>query len=175
MSKHFHFVFKMLEDTCPFCTATDTPVLHFWWRQPWVLKPGWTRLHAFLPARYSSDSPLVWHLPNTWQPPWQPRHFDPHTCCCQTYPQALVVSRWEPWLKPMAWAGARTHDLLCHSTAHLTTRPFRLGYIFILKSFAVHSFFSNSVGTCMVFESDRETVDWFGNLSRSMHDFPTNM
>ena len=59
---------------------------------------------------------------------WQPSHFDPHTCSRQTYPQALVAPRSEPRLEPMAWAGARTHDLPCRSTAHLTTRPFRLGY-----------------------------------------------
>ena len=33
--------FKFLEDTCPFCGATDTPVLEFWWRLPWVSKTGW--------------------------------------------------------------------------------------------------------------------------------------
>ena len=25
----------------PFCGATDTPVLDFWWHLPWVSKPGW--------------------------------------------------------------------------------------------------------------------------------------
>ena len=55
---------------------------------------------------------------------WQPSHFDPRTCSRQTYPQALVAPRSEPRLEPMAWAGARTHDLPCRSTAHLTTLPF---------------------------------------------------
>ena len=113
----FFVFFKLLEDTCPFCGATDTPVLDFWWRLPWVSKPRWTRLHAFLPACYSSDSPLVQHLLTSWQPAWQPSHFDPRTCSRQTYPQALVASRSEPWLEPMAWAGARTHDLPCRNTA----------------------------------------------------------
>ena len=57
--------------------------------------------------------------------------FDPCTCSRQTYPQALVVSRLEPWLEPMAWARARTHDLPCCSTTHLTTRPFWLVYFLI--------------------------------------------
>ena len=128
----FFSFFKFLEDTCPSCGATGTPVLDFWWRLPWVSKPGWTRLHAFLPARYSSDSPLVRHMPTSWRPTWQPSHFDPHTCSHQTYPQALVALRSEPGLEPMAWAGARTHDLPCRSTAHLTTRPFRLGFLTIV-------------------------------------------
>ena len=35
----------------PFCGATDTPVLDFWWRLPWVSKPGWIpRLRASSPA-----------------------------------------------------------------------------------------------------------------------------
>ena len=122
----FSFFLKFLEVTCPFCGATDTPVLDFWWCLPWVSKPGWNRLHAFLPVHYSSDSPLVRHLLTSWWPAWQPSQFDPHTCSRQTYPQALVVLRSEPWLEPMALAGARTHDLPCHSTAHLTTRPLQL-------------------------------------------------
>ena len=36
--------------------STDTPILNFWWRLPWVLKPGWiSHLHAFLSACHSSD------------------------------------------------------------------------------------------------------------------------
>ena len=38
----FFFVFlKLFEDMSPFCGATDAPVLDFWWRLPWVSKPGW--------------------------------------------------------------------------------------------------------------------------------------
>ena len=32
---------KFLEDISPFCGATDTPVLDFWWCLLWVLKPEW--------------------------------------------------------------------------------------------------------------------------------------
>ena len=41
--KKFMFIFleTILEDTGPFCVASDTPVLDFWWRPPWVSKPGW--------------------------------------------------------------------------------------------------------------------------------------
>ena len=35
-----NFFFK-LEDISPFCGATKTPVLDFWWCLPWLLKPGW--------------------------------------------------------------------------------------------------------------------------------------
>ena len=35
------FFKKNLEDISPFCGATDTPVLDFWWHLPWSLKPGW--------------------------------------------------------------------------------------------------------------------------------------
>ena len=42
---------KTISYDLPFCEATDTPILGFWWRLPWVSKPGWiTRFHAFLPA-----------------------------------------------------------------------------------------------------------------------------
>ena len=35
----------------PFCGASDTPVLDFWWHLPWVSKPGWIpHLHALLPV-----------------------------------------------------------------------------------------------------------------------------
>ena len=45
------FFLKFLEDMSPFCGATDTPVLDFWWRLPWVSKPGWIpRFHASLPV-----------------------------------------------------------------------------------------------------------------------------
>ena len=36
----FFFLF-CLEDINPFCAATDTPVLDFWWRLLWVSEPGW--------------------------------------------------------------------------------------------------------------------------------------
>ena len=40
-----------LEDISPFRGATDTPVLNFWWRLPWVSRPGWIpHLCALLPA-----------------------------------------------------------------------------------------------------------------------------
>ena len=34
-----NFLFKKLEDISPFCGATDTPVLDFWWNLLWVSKP----------------------------------------------------------------------------------------------------------------------------------------
>ena len=42
---------NFFEDMSPFCGATDTPVLDFWWCLPWVSKPGWIpRLRALSPA-----------------------------------------------------------------------------------------------------------------------------
>ena len=42
---------NFLEDTSPFCGATDTPVLDFQWHLPWVSKPGWIpRLRASSPV-----------------------------------------------------------------------------------------------------------------------------
>ena len=35
-----------LEDISPFCGATDTPVLDFWWCLLWVPKPLWAALFA---------------------------------------------------------------------------------------------------------------------------------
>ena len=45
------FFKNFLEDVSPFCGATDTSVLDFWWCLPWVSKPGWIPcLHALSPA-----------------------------------------------------------------------------------------------------------------------------
>ena len=59
---HILFLFKFLEDISPFCGATDTPVLDFWWCLPWVSKPGWNRFLRAFSHVWSSDWPLVWHL-----------------------------------------------------------------------------------------------------------------
>ena len=44
----FFFLLLFFEDTCPFCGATYTPVLDFWWHLPWVSKPRWILLACFL-------------------------------------------------------------------------------------------------------------------------------
>ena len=36
----------------PFCGATDTPVLDFWWRLLWVSKPEWVLPHSSLAEVY---------------------------------------------------------------------------------------------------------------------------
>ena len=41
--------FLNLEDINPFCRATDTPVLYFWWHIPWVSKPGWISCLCTIP------------------------------------------------------------------------------------------------------------------------------
>ena len=58
-SKYWFFFWKILEDVCPFCGTTDTPVLDLWWRLPWVSKPGWMFSHLCDP---DLDSPLVQYL-----------------------------------------------------------------------------------------------------------------
>ena len=82
------FFKTVLEYISPFCGATDTPVLNFWWCLLWVSKPEWATLFAHGEAyvlHVPWDSPLVWHLLTSWQPTWQPSHSLPHTC-----EQALV-------------------------------------------------------------------------------------
>ena len=69
-----------LEDISPFYGSTDTPVLDFWWRLPWVSKPWWSLaclLHC-LCAMDSWDSALVWHLLTSWQSARRPNHFFHH-------------------------------------------------------------------------------------------------
>ena len=36
----------------PFCGATDTPILDFWWRLLWVLKPEWVLPYSSLVEAY---------------------------------------------------------------------------------------------------------------------------
>ena len=42
---------------------------------PGFQSQGGYHLHTFLSVRYSSDSPLVWHLPTSWWPAWWPIAF----------------------------------------------------------------------------------------------------
>ena len=61
----------------PFCGATDTPVLNFGWCLLWVSKPEWATLFELVEVymlHVPWDSPLVWHLPTSWWPVWQPSH-----------------------------------------------------------------------------------------------------
>ena len=53
----------------PFCGATDTPVLDFWWCLLWVSSFA----EAYL-SHVPWDSLLVWHLLTSWWPAWQPSH-----------------------------------------------------------------------------------------------------
>ena len=59
----------ILEDISPFCGATETPVLDFWWCILWFQsKSGRHYLHLaeayvlYVPR----DSPMVWYLPTSW-------------------------------------------------------------------------------------------------------------
>ena len=36
----------------PFCGATDTPILDFWWRLLWVSKPEWVLPYSSLAEAY---------------------------------------------------------------------------------------------------------------------------
>ena len=53
-----------MEDINSFCTATDSPVLEFWWRLLWVSKPLGRGVYV---------ATLVKHLLTTWQSAWQAR------------------------------------------------------------------------------------------------------
>ena len=46
------FLKKFLEDMSPFCGATDTPILDFWWRLFWVSKPEWVLPYSSLAEAY---------------------------------------------------------------------------------------------------------------------------
>ena len=58
------------EDKSPFCRATETPVLDFWWRMPWVSR-SITFMLCHFHVMDSSDSSLVQHLLSSWQPSLQ--------------------------------------------------------------------------------------------------------
>ena len=71
MDHNFNLLFfkKFLQDTSPFCGATDTPVFGFWWRLPLSFKARVDSLICVLPHLHttdSSDSPLVQHLLTSW-------------------------------------------------------------------------------------------------------------
>ena len=72
---NLHIVINILiffwEDIIPFCGATYTPVLNFWWYLLWVLKPEWAAIFMLAGAYVlyiPSDSPLLWHLLTSWWP-----------------------------------------------------------------------------------------------------------
>ena len=50
--QNFFFLNKLLEDMSPFCGATDTPILDFWWRLLWVSKPEWVLPYSSLAEAY---------------------------------------------------------------------------------------------------------------------------
>ena len=66
--------FPNILDMIPFCRATDTPVLDFWWRLLWVSKPEWVLPYLSLVEAYV----LCYTFPeiNLWcdtcQPSWWP-------------------------------------------------------------------------------------------------------
>ena len=78
---------RILEVLSPFCGATDTPVLDFWWHllgfkarvSRLIHIRQWYTCYAF------PDSPLLWHLLTSWWPVWLPSYSLPHIC-----EQALV-------------------------------------------------------------------------------------
>ena len=52
LSVYIYIFFNFLEDTSPFCGATYTPVLDFWWHLLWVLKPDWVLPYLHLAEVY---------------------------------------------------------------------------------------------------------------------------
>ena len=128
--------FIFLLDQGPVCGATDCYVLDLVCPSSWVSNPEWIScLHTFLlvcsDSKVTSSVALAFstnrgiHCMSVYVA-WQLSHFDPRTCSLHTYPQELVVPRFELGLEPMAWVRAQTHNLLCRSTAHLITWPFQL-------------------------------------------------
>ena len=96
-----------------FLVPLIAPVLDFVCPSSQVSNLEWiSRLHSFLLA-YGDPIGYVWcdtlfstnrgvHCIKVYTA-WQLNHFDPHTCSCQTYPQAMVASRSEPGLEPIIW------------------------------------------------------------------------
>ena len=95
MVENFHYISvtlgHMKTSSCLFYCCTENLTFFNFWRThvlfvgpliplfwtsgdvcPGFQSQGGSRLHAFLPASYSSDSPLVWHLLTAWQPAWRP-------------------------------------------------------------------------------------------------------
>ena len=96
--------FFILADICPFCWATDTPVLDLWWRflsLKACVHPLACMLHCLCKTE-SSDSSLVQHLLISWWPAWQSRRSHPRISeqalvglwvrlSCQWWPTQLFV------------------------------------------------------------------------------------
>ena len=58
---------KFLEDIGLFYEATDTSVFDFWWRLPWILKPGWiSSLVCYLTCMQQNPQIHLWC--DTWWP-----------------------------------------------------------------------------------------------------------
>ena len=109
---HHYFMFslffkkKNLEDMSPFC---DTPVLNFWRRLLWVLKPEWVLPYSHLAEAYVLhvpwDLPLVLHLLYVYP-----------SCSYgnSQYPDQLKQIFWLsslPWCVPIVWDNDVTNAL----------------------------------------------------------------
>ena len=119
------FYYKFLEDISPFRGATDTPVLDFWRRLPWVSKPGRIpRLRALSPACNEFLSFTSGVTPADFLRSAKP--FWSTTC-------RRVHKHW--------WRfGAQTHDRLCskHGAVDLSVTPARLILIFLAEIWQCH-------------------------------------
>ena len=89
----------------PFCGATDTSVLKFWWCLLWVSKPEWVLPYSQLAEVYvmyiTWDSPLVQHLLTSWWPAWQLSHSLPHTWA--DWKQWSIVPQTNTVLTKLCW------------------------------------------------------------------------
>ena len=86
-----------MEDMSPFCGATDTRILDFWWHL-WISKPEWAALFTLgggVHVTHPWNSPLVWHLPTSWQPAWQPLCSLPCTCELACGSNARFIHTWD--------------------------------------------------------------------------------
>ena len=64
-SNEFWIFLNNLQDMSPFCGATDTHVLDFWWCLPWVSKPGGS-LACVLPCLHVADSSDSSRMSASW-------------------------------------------------------------------------------------------------------------
>ena len=87
------------------------PVLDFWWCLLWVSKSEWAAFFA-LAGGIPRDSPLVWYLPTSLQPTWQPAASP--QACGELYVECLVHTEiafnvWNIETKQNAWFGIHFH------------------------------------------------------------------
>ena len=112
-----HFL-KFLEDRSLFCWPLIPPVLDFWWRCLWIWNPEWAALFVLsrgIHVTCSLDSPLLQHLPTSWEPAWQPSRSFPLLFVFIYFGFSLFYKRFR---RALRW-GQLHSDLLPSFSSHV--------------------------------------------------------